>query len=864
MPAPPPPASGALVRMMQASAADRAALERCAVDPGSLADDGFDYSRVVVRKPWGYEYLMFQNDAVAVWILRLLPGASTSLHCHLRKTTSLAVLSGEACCRSIESSVTRKPGEGVVIGPGVFHQTTALSGDGVFLMEIETPVNKRDLVRLSDAYGRTGLGYETAEHMTVNTANYNRLSFLGDSIFYNTRKRFKDTTVRLVRTDAPASLAALTQATPFDLVGVLRGRVLNADGSVNAGAGEFVDLASGDLRTDAGFEALVISYRDRMSRVADVIVGHLRSRDVSAFYFSPGTTNAHLVDAVAREGEGAFIAQTSDDAAAQAAVAHAKLTGRTTCCILSAGAAATSTLTAVADAWTDSAPVLFLCAQTRLTTFGRVDRRLRQLANKEINGVALARPITKRAALVADPMQLRVELDRALTLTTAGRAGPVWLDLPLDLLGQAVDESLMAPSPRPARARARAPRPAELAATLELIAQSRRPVLLLGHGVHAAAAETDALQLLHRLRWPVMTTRRGADLVSTEEPLFCGRPGTYGRAAANQIIQQADLLLGIGARFELPLVSRAPETFARNARKILVDLDAAELRKPTLSPNLAIRADAGAFIRALLEALPAAATHDLAPWRTQCADRSAADHASGATFNPLDDGLDPHAATAAISAAAPADAIVIAEGGAPLDYVMREWRFHGRQRLLACTGLEGDGFSLASSVGACLAHRQRRVVCLCEAGAFLRSTPELATLVNHALPVTIVLFSAADDRRVRETQARYFGERHVAAAPQNELAEQVITQCLAARGVPVVAVLRPSDLESALAAAFPARGPAVCVLPLADDAKLATGPTYEVRADGRWEVSPTAQPAEVRPGPERASQPPAAALVFTS
>ncbi len=125
MPAPLPASRASLVRFASATASDRAALARCTIDPASQVDDGFDYSRVVVRKPWGYEYLMFQNASVAVWILRLLPGASTSLHCHQRKTTSLAVLSGEACCRSLDGSVTRKAGEGVLIGPGVYHQTPA-------------------------------------------------------------------------------------------------------------------------------------------------------------------------------------------------------------------------------------------------------------------------------------------------------------------------------------------------------------------------------------------------------------------------------------------------------------------------------------------------------------------------------------------------------------------------------------------------------------------------------------------------------------------------------------------------------------------------------------------------------------------
>ncbi len=834
MPAPLPASRASLVRFASATASDRAALARCTIDPASQVDDGFDYSRVVVRKPWGYEYLMFQNASVAVWILRLLPGASTSLHCHQRKTTSLAVLSGEACCRSLDGSVTRKAGEGVLIGPGVFHQTTALSADGVFLMEIESPVHKRDLVRLSDAYGRSGLGYESAEHMTVNTANYNRLSFLGESIFYNTRKRFRDTTVRLVRSDAPAPLATATGAGPGDLVGILSGQVCDPTDHLHAAAGQFANPQAPDLHVSAGFAAVVVSYRDLRARAADVIIGHLRQRGVTRFFFAPGTTNAHLVDAVAREGEGAFIPQTSDAAAAQAAVAYAKLTGRPACCLLSSGAAAASAVPSVAEAWADSAPVVFLCAQTRLARFPRPSRALRQLANKEIAGAHLVGPITKLALAPTDAATLPRDLDRALRLATRGRAGPVWLDLPLDLLGQVVDEArLRAPSPRTSTLAL--PRPADVAAALDLLAQARRPVVLLGHGIRASGGLDAALALIRRFSLPVLTTRRGADLVPADEPLGFGRPGTYGHAAANAIVRECDVLLCLGARLELPLVGRNHHEFAPQAALVVVDVDTAELRKPTIRPALRVRSDARTFLHALIDhAAPTLATAPAA-WLARCA--ALRDHADAPLSSAPSSRLDAFAATHALSSAAPDDAIVIAEGGAPLDYVMRAWRFRAGQRLVASTGLEGDAFSLAAAVGACVAFPGRRVLCLCEAGAFLRSTPELATLLAHQLPVSLFIYCAADDFRVRETQARYFGERHVAAAPQHRLAQDVVSQCLAAAGVPALRVANTADLAAAVRAALPARGLAVGLFQLADEARPASGPVYSVRHDGRWEVA---------------------------
>src|SRR3972149_12124304 len=169
---------------------DREEFENLKVNPQDIQDDHYDYSKVVVKKPWGYEYLIFSNEVIAVWILYLKTGAQTSMHCHPSKKTSLVVLEGKVNCSTITKDLDRSAGEGLLIDKGVFHQTATISEGGAFVMEIETPVNKRDLARLQGKYGRKGKGYETEDQHSFNTQNYNHISFQSPGIQHNPKKHF--------------------------------------------------------------------------------------------------------------------------------------------------------------------------------------------------------------------------------------------------------------------------------------------------------------------------------------------------------------------------------------------------------------------------------------------------------------------------------------------------------------------------------------------------------------------------------------------------------------------------------------------------------------------------------------------------
>ena len=149
-----------------------------------------DYSKLVVRKPWGYEYLTYQSKDIAVWILYLKKGHQTSMHCHPSKKTSLVVLDGLVTCKSLEFKVVRRTGEGIMIDKKVFHQTFNYSKKDAIIMEIETPNVKTDLLRLKDKYGRENMGYEKIDKYSININNYNYISLESQNVYFNKTKRY--------------------------------------------------------------------------------------------------------------------------------------------------------------------------------------------------------------------------------------------------------------------------------------------------------------------------------------------------------------------------------------------------------------------------------------------------------------------------------------------------------------------------------------------------------------------------------------------------------------------------------------------------------------------------------------------------
>jgi mannose-6-phosphate isomerase-like protein (cupin superfamily) len=216
-----------MIQKLKFSDKDKEKISSLVIDPATQEDDSFDYSRVVIKKPWGYEYLLFQNDYTAVWLLSIAYGTKTSLHCHPNKKTGLVLLAGNARVTSLNTAHEISSGQGFLIDKGAFHSTEALSPEGIIVMEVETPVNKKDLVRFSDAYGRSGKGYENKNHHAPLDDTMHH--FHKEEERYHQSKKFGDCTLMVARCTDKEGLQNLLSQTDADIVSILSGSFYNAE-----------------------------------------------------------------------------------------------------------------------------------------------------------------------------------------------------------------------------------------------------------------------------------------------------------------------------------------------------------------------------------------------------------------------------------------------------------------------------------------------------------------------------------------------------------------------------------------------------------------------------------------------------------
>ncbi len=827
---------------------DDEALNKIDYTQESIQDDNYDYSGVIVIKPWGYEYLLFENKNSAVWILHVNPESSTSMHCHPKKKTSLIVLQGSVVCSTLDEDYACGVGMGLIIEKGVFHQTKVISKEPAIVMEIETPVNKRDLVRLRDQYGREGKAYENEEFYTFNNKNFNLIKFDERRSKYDNKKYFDRCSLNFIKVSEFAQAPQFEAASENGLLILLSEPLLSLDGSIIIDTGEVINARSLDeirnYSIEKKREILQLKIEDNEIKCSDYIASFLKEKKVGPIFLVPGEANVHLVDSVGKCDGLTFYSMDSEKGASFAGEGFSKSQGEISTVLVSSGSSALGVIQGVANSWVDSTPMLILSGQGH--SGEKKEGLVRQQSNKSIDIVPMVKTITKFSARIDDPKKINGYLEKAIFEATNNRPGPVWLDLPIDVQGALIKRNELEVNIF-TKANENCEHKEEIAnkikIVIKLLNESKRPVLLVGDGARSDDNKS-LIKLVSRIKIPVLTSRRGADLIPEANQYYFGRPGSYGQRSANFILQNSDLIICLGSRFTASLTGRNANLFAREAKIVLVEIDKNEINSLPFEIELSLHADCKKVIKVFLNNLLNDKNFTHSEWLKQCtiwSNNFPRGSYGGLSLSPVledQDKIYPLDLMKLLSSILENNEILIVDGGAPLIYVSQAFEFKEGQRLISSNGLELPGFAISASIGVGLANRKKTIVCVCEDHGLLNSIQELRSYVEKEITIKILVLKSKGQSIIRNIQSQYFGGRIIATNRLDHSGTFSVAEVSRLFGFKVFEANDKYQLEEKLKKWIHEKAPSLFAIDVADDHSILPRPGFVVQDDLTWVSKP--------------------------
>ena len=576
-----------------------------------------------------------------------------------------------------------------------------------------------------------------------------------------------------------------------------------------------------------------------MVKLSDYVAQFIADQQVRHVFMLPGGFAMHLNDSLGQHPDIEVVSNLHEQGCAICAEAYARVTNNLGVACVTAGPGGTNAITGVAAAWLDSTPSLYLSGQVkRADIMG--DLGVRQLGVQEVDIVAIATPITKYAVTVTEPESIRYHLEQAVYLARSGRPGPVWLDIPLDVQASSIaPDSLRGFTPPFTDTSAEAARlHQQVSEAIELLGKAERPVVIAGNGIRLAGAAGDFLKLIERLNVPVLPTWLGLDLVADSHPLFAGRPGSIAPRGANFALQNCDWLLAIGSRLDMALTGYAHDRFARAARKIIVDIDSAEIRKLQMKVDVPVSADAGDFIREMLRQAEGTTLGSNTAWVARCQEWKAKYPVVLPEHRANTDHVSTFALTEVLSDELAADDLIVpGSSGNAVEAFFLAFKVKAGQRVFHERGLGAMGFALPASIGACIASGRRRTVSIDGDGGFQMNIQELEVCARLNLPIKCFVINNGGYASIRASQRNYFG-RLTGADASSGLTLPDVTGIAAAYKVKTMRIIDQSDLTGQVRRVLDTPGPVVCeVLGIPDEARVPRLSSAQ-RADGSMVSKP--------------------------
>ena len=573
-----------------------------------------------------------------------------------------------------------------------------------------------------------------------------------------------------------------------------------------------------------------------MIKLSDFVAKYLREKyNIRHVFMVTGGGAMHLNDSF-----GKYIPYTCnhhEQACAIAAEGYARVHQELAVVNVTTGPGGLNCLNGVFGQWTDSVPVLYISGQVKRATMmsSYPEIPLRQLGDQEVDIISVVKPITKYATILNDKVKIKYVLDKAVYLATHGRKGPVWIDIPIDLQAAIIDKNNLVEYNSCEDLPSFPNIDNELLQLKNLYCKAQRPLIIAGHGIRLSGAIKEFTELIDKLKIPVVTTMNGFDIVIEDHPCFISRIGTVANRAGNFALQNADLIISIGTRNNIRQISYNYATFAQNAKLAVVDIDVAELNKPTITPDIKIHADALHFIN-MAKDLPAKKQH--IEWNNFCKSLKK-------KYPPLTEAprmehkpLEPYFFIDKLIDKFKEREVVVCANGSAFLIPFQVGKVKKFQRYIWNSGNASMGYGLPAAIGACIANNCQRTICLEGDGSIMMNLQELQTVKHYNLPIKIFVLNNEGYSSIRQTQQNFFDGRMTGCSASSGVSVPDFVEVGRAFGLKTLQINSPDNLDGQIQSVLESEGPILCEVKLTPNYTFAPKLSAKQLPDGTM-VSPS-------------------------
>lgn len=575
-------------------------------------------------------------------------------------------------------------------------------------------------------------------------------------------------------------------------------------------------------------------------KVAKYISQFLVDHGIKDCFMVTGGGAMHLDDAIGHQEGIHCTFNHHEQACAIAAEGYTRMTGKLAAVCVTSGPGGTNAITGVMGGWLDSIPMFVISGQVkRETTIWAVpELNLRQLGDQEFNVIDSVKNMTKYAVMVTNPQEIAYHLEKALFLATNGRGGPVWLDIPLDVQGAKVETDSLIHFKADQEVVWRTPdvKQSAIDILLHKIKESKAPLVLAGTGINLGGADQKLLAFLNKYQIPVVTAWNANDTVAYENPYYVGMPGTVGMRSGNFAVQNCDLLISLGCRMNIRMIGYTHFDFAKNAFKVVVDIDPRELIKPTVQADLPIHADVSQFLDAMIaqDFEPIAAHKDWVKWCRDLLFRFPTvrdDYHGDGLINPyvFIDKLFDHLT--------PSDRIICGNGAACV-ITFQAAKVKQGQRMFTNSGCAAMGYGFPAAVGVAVSDNSKRTVCIDGDGSVMMNIQELATVAHNKLDMKLFILNNNGYLSIRQTQRNLFQPPFIGIDSQSGVGFPDFGKLADAFGLKYFRIDKEDTSDEILEAVLNCDGPCICEAVVNPDQNFEPKSSSKVLPDGRI-VSPS-------------------------